>query len=287
MKVTFIFIRHGQGCHNIISDLYKKKLIRLNDALDFTGQSKNKELALIDPELTTVGINMTKKNAGVLKKVLEKRNVRNIDLFLSSGLIRTIETAYYTKKIFGYNDKMIYPVPFLREIDESSKDPKSKKSREVIDTIPSYAMKSLSLQKKHLEDEGILKEISFDYLDPTLRHEPGDINDFVHWFLSSELFKRTRMEKRLDVDTDSQDLTVMAFTHAGVLSNFTHEGFYNNSGFILNLDTKNPVDKKVDILLKDMKKEGLFTDYGSIHPENYCELPKCGQLCSKMVRNTM
>lgn len=282
MKITFIFIRHGQGCHNIISDLYKKKLLRLNDALDLTGQSKNKELALIDPELTSVGINMTKKNAGVLKKVLDKRNIHNIDLFLSSGLIRTIETAYYTKKMFGYNDKLIYPVPFLREIDESSTDPKSKKSREVIDTIPSYAMRPLSSQKKYLQDEGILNEVSFDYLDPTLRHEPGDINDFVHWFLSSELFKRTKMEAK-----DPSSLTVMVFTHAGVLNRYTLEGFYNNSGFVLTLDTKDPLGKKVDILLKDMKKEGLFTDYGSIHPENYCEFPKCGQLCNKMKRSTM
>lgn len=281
MNIRFIFIRHGQGCHNIITGLKNGGFLRYNDALDFMGQGIKKELALIDPQLTNVGINITKKNAKVLKKVLENRNIKKIDLVLSSALIRTIETAFYTKRVFDYN-KRIYVSPFLREVDESSKNPKSEKSRQVIDTIPAYAMKPVSVQQSYFVGEGIIDHISYNYLDPHLRKEPGDITDFINWFLSSRLYKKKLIELN-----GVNELNILVFTHAGVMHNFTGEGYYNNSGFIVEVDELGKEIKR-ESLLKEMKKESLFTEYHKVDPTMYCEKEeniqnRCGELCNKLI----
>lgn len=272
--IRFIFIRHGQGCHNVIGTFYKKGLFKYNDVLDLSGKSVKKELAMIDPELTSIGVGATKKNARILKKVLEKRNINKIDLFLCSTLLRTMETGFYTKRELGGNDKKIYVCPFLREIDESSDNPKSESSRQVIETVPEYAMKPVEMQQRHLQENGILGHISFNYLDPNLRKEPGDIKDFINWLFSSKLFRKV---------SGGEDINIVAFTHAGVLKHFMKEGFYNNTGFILELDNTGQEIRR-ESLVPEMTSTGLFTDYEKINPRMYCEEEnnRCSQMCDKL-----
>lgn len=95
LKVQLIFIRHGYSCANIVKDSgYKREV--------FTSYP--------DPELSLIGLNLSKENGKKLKQELRKRDVK-IDFIASSSLIRAIETAYY---IFG-KKQPIYTVPYVAE----------------------------------------------------------------------------------------------------------------------------------------------------------------------------
>jgi len=214
-NINFVFIRHGQGCHNLISLLNDKKL-----------------KTPIDPQLSDIGFNHTKKNAKILETQLKYKSINKIDLVVCSPLIRTMETAFLTSQEMTNSTKKIYVVPFLREIDEMSSDVKSAKSRKVIDTEPSYAMLPLDVQKEYLQKQGILSYFNFDFVkDDTLRKEPGDINDFIKWIDTTKL-----------LDTKESTFNILAITHAGVMRRKTHRGYYNNLGFILKFVNSYPDD---------------------------------------------
>ncbi len=292
--MNFIFIRHGQGCHNLLSPLYKAKLLRYNDVFDLSNE--NGKMPMIDPELSIEGVHNTIRNAKILKKELKKHGISNINIVLSSPLLRAMETAYYIKREFKNLDgkdtstegdgslrstftdgdgnrpcsgdlRGIYVAPYLREIDESGTDPKSKSSRAIIDTVPAYAMKPLDIQKKYLMSEGILDQFNFDYLDLNLRKEPGNINDFINWFKNSI---GNHIQKGVN-------LNILVVTHAGVLSHATNKGFPNNTGFIVN--------NKGEIQILDQKQ---FILGDQITKEKVCSLGntpgegRCSSICKLM-----
>lgn len=274
-KLNFIFIRHGQGCHNVISPLVQSKLIRYNDAINFS-KPKGK-FPIIDPELTMIGLLSTIQNAKFLKNMLaSKHKISEIHLVISSPLIRAMETAYYTKREFekdaGKDDHLlIYVAPYLREVDESSDDPKSKSSRKVIDTIPAYAMIPLNNQMNYLKEEGILTHYNFDYLDSTLRSEPGSISDFLNWLENSKL-----LPTKLEISKMPQ-VNVLVVTHAGVMHNHTGESFPNNGGFIKTITGEN--DPIITILDNEKFRPVMKIGEKSLCPSKE-ETSRCNSICT-------
>lgn len=272
-KLNFIFIRHGQGCHNVVTPLVKAKLIRYNDAMNLS--KPEGKFPIIDPELTTIGVISTIQNAKVLKKMLTQQGITDIHLVVSSPLIRAMETAYYTKRELAAVDTKrelpIYVAPYLREVDESSSDPKSKSSRKVIDTIPAYAMIPLKNQMNYLKEEGILEHYNFDYLDPTLRTEPGDISNFFNWLENSKL-----LPTKLEI-AKIPEINILVVTHAGVLHNHTGESFPNNGGFI---ETINGVNDPVIKILDNKKfKPAMKLGEKSLCPSMH-ETSRCNSICT-------
>ena len=289
-KLNFIFIRHGQGCHNVVAPLFQAKLIRYNEAMNFS--KPEGKFPIIDPELTTIGVISTIQNAKVLKKMLVQQGISDIHLVVSSPLIRAMETAYYTKREFERElavvdtkreferelaavdtkrELPIYVAPYLREVDESSGDPKSKSSRKVIDTIPAYAMIPLKNQMNYLKEEGILEHYNFDYLDPTLRTEPGDISDFFNWLENSKL-----LPTKLEI-SKMPEINILVVTHAGVLHNHTGESFPNNGGFI---ETINGVNDPVIKILDNKKfKPAMKLGQKSLCPSMH-ETSRCNSICT-------
>jgi hypothetical protein len=143
-----------------------------------------------------------------------------------SPLIRSMETAYFMTRKWKNPPKKIYVFPLLREIDESSTDKYSKKSLKTMETTPSYSMKTINEQKKYLESIELLDFFDFSFVESNLdlRKEPGDIVKFINWFNN---FYVSNIRPR-------NNLNVFVVTHAGVLKDYSNEGFYNNSGFVLN-----------------------------------------------------
>lgn len=275
-KINLIFIRHGQGCHNVIKPLRDAKLLRYNDAMSLSTPSTNSDIPLIDPHLTIEGVNNTIKNAKILKTILkDDHDINNIDIVLCSGLIRAMETAFYAKREFerDSNPLDIYVVPYLRELDESSDDPKSPSSRKIIDTIPAYAMLPVQDQIRYLKSEGINAHFNFDYLDPDLRREPGDINDFLDWLNNTNILMQFTSKKQLNI---------LVVSHAGVLKHYTNGSFPNNTGFLETIF--NNGDSKIT-----MFDQSKFVYNAPISSKLVCphgpESKRCNALCNVVLQD--
>jgi len=294
-NINFTFVRHGFGCHNAISGLMKSDVITVQDAMSFSGKTKVEgKTAMVDPVLTQVGVDASIHNGCVISKILKSINqilqseydvndndmkIDNIHVIGCSPLIRCMETAYYMTRNWVNPPSKIYVFPFLREIDEGSDNKYSLESRLTINKKPFYAMKSIDEQKKYLESLGILNFFDFSFVEmfKKERIEPGDISNFIKWFVSYFLKKRQLLET----------LNVFIVTHAGVLSDFVQkeEGFINNSGFIINThynhDTNNINVKKYVSLNSFLEYFNFYQDYKSTNlKEYYCPSNRCGQLCS-------
>jgi hypothetical protein len=292
-NINFTFVRHGFGCHNAISGLMKSNIITRQDAMIFSGKTKVEgKTAMIDPVLTQVGVDASIHNGCVISKILKSINqilqsnydvndndmqIDNIHVIGCSPLIRCMETAYYMTRNWVNPPSKIYVFPFLREIDESSDNKYSLESRVVIEQKPFYAMKSIEKQKKYLESLGILNFFDFSFVEmfKKERIEPGDVYNFIKWFVSSFLKKRQLLET----------LNVFIVTHAGVLSDFVQkqEGFVNNSGFIINTHYNyDNIDVKKYVSLNSfLEYFNFYQDYKSTNLiEYYCPSNRCEQLCS-------
>lgn len=208
MKVNYVFVRHGYGYHNALQEQ-----LRMSNFL-------------VDPELTLFGQTATEMNAFIIKGILASLGIDKIHTIACSSLIRCMETSLYMSRPLGIpRDSTIFVCPYLREVDESSTDKYSAQSRKVIDTIPSYQMKSIGEQKTYLSEQGILEKFDFRHVEHDLqaRDEPGDIAEFIQWFA-----------KRANPPAyHNGALNVLVVTHAGVLRDFAKQSFANNSGFVL------------------------------------------------------
>lgn len=293
-NINFTFVRHGFGCHNAISGLMKSDIITVQDAQSFSGKNKSALKPMIDPVLTQVGVDASIHNGCVISKILKSIDkilkssydlndsdikIDSIHVIGCAPLIRCMETAYYMTRSWVNPPSKIYVFPFLREIDESSNNKFSLESRITMDSKPFYAMKSIEEQKKYLERLGILNFFDFSFVEmfQKERKEPGDIGNFVKWFITYFLEKRKL----------SETLNVFVVTHAGVLSNFVNleEGFTNNSGFIINTkydhNTNDISVKKYVSLNSFLKYFNFYQDYKSTNlKEYYCPSDRCGDLCS-------
>jgi broad specificity phosphatase PhoE len=298
-NINFTFVRHGFGCHNAISGLTKSDIISVQDALSFSGKKQSVgKTPMVDPVLTQIGVDASIHNGCVISKILKSIDkilkssydlndndhdlkIDSIHVIGCSPLIRCMETAYYMTRSWVNPPSKIYVFPFLREIDESSSNKFSLESRMNMNSKPFYAMKDIEEQKKYLERLGILNFFDFSFVEEQslfqkLRKEPGDIGNFVKWFITYFLEK-----KQL-----SETLNVFIVTHAGVLSSFVNqeEGFTNNSGFIINTkyDHNNGVSIKKYVSLNSfLNYFNFYQDYKSTNQvEYYCPSDRCEELCS-------
>lgn len=278
-NVNFCFVRHGYSCSNALKPLVKNDVINIDD---------RKLLSNNDPELTPIGVDASTNNGCVIGKIIKKiytltdkqeLNIEKINIVGCSPLIRAMETAYYMTRKWNNPPNKIYVFPLLREIDESSDNKYSEKSRMVIDQTPGYAMKSINEQKAYLKQLGILDFFDFTFVEsfPGLRKEPGDIIKFISWFYDYFL---------PDIKHKG-NLNLFITTHAGVLKDFSDEGFVNNSGFLMN--TKTLFNKglftaelKHYISFNQFLPKFFFKDYSnSIYntKEYFCPNNRCGTLC--------
>ena len=300
MNVNFAFIRHGYGCHNAMSNLVNANVISSNDARNFLSNKYNsnelKLTPLNDPELTPIGVDASINNGCVISKILKSiykitgnKNLKidKMNIVGCSPLIRCMETAYYMTRKWNNPPDKIYVFPLLREIDESSSDKYSQESLDRLKTIPSYSIKTISEQKEYLRNLGILDVFDFSFVEsfPNLRIEPGDVRKFINWFNSYFIpFLKSK-----------NNLNVFIVTHAGVLKDFSNEGFVNNSGFLLNIkfnpeynpetnpQYKPKFDYKDYISFNPLLPNFFFKDYSNNElngKKYYCPSNRCGQLCT-------
>lgn len=309
-NINFCFVRHGYSCSNALSSLQKNNVITLNERRKFAGNSNEKDIQpLIDPELTPIGVDASINNGCIISKIIkslykltgkEHLKIDRMNIVGCSPLIRAMETAYYMTRKWNNPPNKIYVFPLLREIDERSIDKYSKESRRVIDTNPGYRMKSIQEQKSYLRKAGLLHFFDFTFVEQyeNLRKEPGDIIQFMKWFY----------KYFLPLIKYNGGLNIFITTHAGVLKDFSEEGFYNNSGFLINtLPTnvdygkgtlpsihKYGIGKTIPekyltfefkhyISFNNFLPKFFFKDYDkSVYngKEYFCPSNRCGQLCS-------
>jgi len=286
--VNMAVVRHGYGCHNAIRQLRKSNIIdKKVSMLDLD--------ILSDPELTPLGVDASIHNGCIIAKLLKNAakltnnqmfHIDRMNIVGCSPLIRSMETAYYMTRRWKNPPQKIYVFPFLRERDETSEDKYSAYSRKMIETEPSYAMKSIEEQKMYLQSEGILQYFDFSFVETSLgRKDPGDIEVFVNWFANMFLPR---------VQPNQEHINMMIVTHAGVINDFIGRGVVNNSGFLVNLeipvkttqiqDPKSFVTSTAnDIMLFDKYlPESFFDQYDNPRfntVDYYCPSGRCGKLC--------
>lgn len=282
MKINFAFLRHGHGCHNALGPLYKSGYIQRQDLDDFLNMK-------CDPELTQLGVDASLHNGCLVSKILkrmpnsiEEYSMNPVNVVGCSPLIRCMETAYYMTRKWQNPPPKIFVFPYLREIDESSKDPYSDKSRQKMANTPAYAMKSIADQKEYLQSRGILQFFDFSYVENNLRarHEPGNLFVFMRWFARKFVIPNKLETKR--------ELKVFVTTHAGVLKHFAEESFQNNSGVVVKTTFTEPsnIDFNGFVSLNDLlPSTSFFAQYN--HPEYnkeeyFCPSDRCGNLCSRL-----
>lgn len=273
MNVNFVMIRHGYGCHNALRNLYN------NDVIPTTENMQTLNI-YSDPELTPMGVDVSIENGKIISDILKDLDVKKINIVGCSPLIRSMETAYFMSRKWKNPPRKIYVFPFLREIDEHSNNKYSIKSRQVIDTTPSYSMKSIQEQKRYLTEAGLLDFFDFSFVENNLvdRKEPGDVKRFITWFTKNYLRNLSHFHKNVNV---------FIVTHAGVLKDYSKIGFYNNSGFVLNtsIDIKNQnIHYKNIVSLNDYLEPSFFKDYSNPNYGNinhFCPSNRCGLLCKK------
>ena len=285
----FIFVRHGYSCSNALGNLVQSKIIKASDAMALKSHKEVKTIfnsniqPLDDPVLTHLGVTASIHNGCVINKVFTQvYDINKINIIGCSPLIRAMETAYYMSRKWINPPTKIYVLPFLREIDEGSSDKFSNSSIEKINTTPGYSMKSLQEQKAYLDKLGILNYFDFSFVEafPEERLQPGDIKNFLKWFANYYL---PLVVEPVD------DLNIFIVSHAGVLRDFTHTGFVNNSGFIIDtrytsnfLKSKKLIPRSLVLLQQFLDKYNFFKDYTNqiYNQEYYCPSDRCGQLCS-------
>lgn len=288
MDINYIFLRHGHGCHNAIGPLKRKNVISNETAYKLVHEETPN---FTDPELTELGIDASIYNGCIVSKYIralknlppkERFDISTIHVVGCSPLIRCMETSYYMTRKWGNPPNKIYVFPFLREINESSSDKYSKESIQIMNTEPSYAMKTLKEQKEYLKSEGILDFFDFSFVENNWydREQPGDIKNFVTFFVK-KFVKKIKPIRQLNV---------FITTHAGVLRDFANEGFHNNTGFVLNTYVQDPIiayGKKLSLNSIPGFKKDIFYAYDTemtASSEYYCPSTRCGQLC-KYVKN--
>ena len=287
-KVNFIFVRHGYGCHNAASGLYKKNMITYE------------QTQIVDPELTDVGVDATIYNGCIIANRLREMGIQKIHMVGTSPLIRSMETAHFLTTKWKTPPEKIYVFPYLRELDESTlhtpddhiniqtiisnqvqqknktyhlKKKFSRQSRNVLNQYGAYAMKPIAEQQQYLRNVGLLDKISFRYNGGELREEPGDIDSFIDWF------QRNSMTSLIDNTNDTVNILVV--THAGVLLDFylTAKGeehsFFNNSGVVVNC-TFNLMNFKIDSVTPIELPPTFFKDYDTTKSLDYfCPSQRC------------
>ena len=293
MNVNFAFIRHGSGCHNVMTSLANNNIITVDQKNALLGIVPQKGITVMnDPVLTELGVDASIRNGCIISKILQSLyklkqnpdlNMDVINIVGCSPLIRCMETSYYMTRKWSNPPDKIYVFPHLRELDESSDNPYSLESKQRLNTVSAYAIKTLSEQKNYLKRIGLLEYFDFTFVEKFQqeRLEPGSISNFLIWFFKNFL----------PAFQVNKNLNVFVTTHAGVLHEFSKQGFVNNSGFVVNVKNKDS-NISVDTLISLNKylPKWFFNDYDNYNNVNYyCPSNRCEELCAltKVVPNTI
>lgn len=289
MKINFVILRHGHGCHNAVTPLARHSMISQAAAAVFSGKSNVQTRAFKDPELSEIGVQASLHNGCVVGKTLKRLPtivnspdfaIDKINVLGCSPLIRSMETAYYMSRKWTNPPQKIYVFPFLREINEADGvDKYSPESSRIMETVPAYAIKSIPEQKAYLQSVGILQYFDFTFVEKATsgRNSPGDISQFVQWFVTTFVPK---------INVPANKLNVFAITHHGVLYDYTRHSFHNNSGIVLNVDVNGAVvTKSKYVNLHSYLPSTFFKEYSSpkyVRSEYYCPSKRCGGLCQAL-----
>ena len=186
LGVRVIFIRHGYSCANIVKD---------------SGYIREIFTSYPDPELSQIGLNLSKENGKKLKNEIGKRGIE-VDFIASSSLIRAIETAYY---IFG-REQPIYTLPYVAE--------KGK-------TVDNMAL-DLNQQRKIISEKNALSclsdadcPIKFMFSDKSAGRSESNYKEFINWFsnnLDTILAQSQKWEP-----TNGALFTIAIITHSNFL----------------------------------------------------------------------
>ncbi len=278
MKFNFVFLRHGQGCHNIRVD----EILKPNELSKYKIDYEKNKHKYADPELSEVGVTVSEYNSCVVTKTIRalertyKIGLDKIHIVGCSPLIRSMETAYFMTRKWKTPPSKIYVLPYLREVDESSDDKYSKSALENIENQPSYMMKSIEDQKRYLKQKGIYQFFDFSFVEKDMqaRKDPGDIERFMAWFTLTFAPK---------MSTNVSPLNCYIITHAGVLRDYFDYGFYNNTGSVANVEidpkTGQVMELKKFNLTDYISKKDLYMDYMINKFENYCPSDRCNNIC--------
>ena len=309
--VNFIFLRHGNACHNVINKIGYKRV---------PGDINYK-----DPQLTHYGVDMSIWMGCLIKNMLkiisttdiegaeDIEDIEEIDIIGSSPLIRAIETAYFTTRNWNKPPNKIHIFPFLRELDENIfKFPElTKYSNKAIYNIPEYAIKTIPEQKEYLlQTFGKVRSSFFDFSSviefPEEREEPGDIERFIIWFYKNlnKIIKRDN-DNYSDNENYSDNYTtnnkqvynVLIITHAGVIRDYFDKLVSNNMGFVLNTSCIwnnipfSPIEEEPQIIINssfdieelfiDFEEKYKISQFFKYQPEHICgtDGTRCSKLC--------
>jgi hypothetical protein len=253
IPINYIFLRHGQSLNNSINDMFQNNIITKQD-IDILSSNNG---PLIDPVLSPIGKYSTVLNGAVASGVLQRDfNITTINMVGCSPLLRSMLSAYYSTRKWQSPPKVITVLPYLREIDESSNNKWSGKSKIIMNTTPGYMMKDILYQKRVLNQWGILSFFDFNLIEQyiTARSEPGDINNFINW--SSKIF----------VKKFNKPFNFYIITHSGVLRDYLQRNYSNNDGIIIKYmyqpnNNRYYLVKKTPLYLDREKK--FISDYSS------------------------
>lgn len=273
-RINFIFLRHGNACHNVLKNIMISNKNLIKDELK-------------DAVLTHYGVDTSIWIGCLIKNILKILNqldsnyqdIESFDYIGASPLLRSMETAYFMSNKWEQRPEEIFIFPYLRELDErifSLKTITKYSDPFIYNNVPQYSMKTINEQKEYLKNNFPDMNFNFSFVekDTTARERPGDVELFINWFYDE--FKN-KLNKNI--------YNILIITHAGVIKEYFNETVYNNFGFILPVT----IDKKENINLQkhlSLDIEECFTqdilEYLSYKTENICgnDQTRCIKLCS-------
>lgn len=275
-RINFIFLRHGNACHNIMKAVMSKK-----------PQGLDKEIK--DAQLTHFGVDFSIWSGCLIKNILKIMgslyknydDIEEIDIIGTSPLIRSIETGYYITKNWTNKPKSIHVFPYLRELDERIFNiiGFTKYSDPSIYNIPQYAVKKIDEQKSYLQNvlNDDMEMIDFTYVEKFKkeRESAGDINLFIKWFFDN--FKEKLVDKKI--------YNVVIITHSGVIREFFNKLVFNNFGLILPVFIKDgnlEIKKDMIVDIEELFPDDILKNVGYM-AKNVCGLGqnRCNIVCSE------
>lgn len=261
IKVNFVFLRHGYGCHQAA------------DTFGFSIED--------DPGLSKLGVDTTIVNGRSYMKNLKERNlIQKFDAILSSPMIRCIETAYFIKYLWKDSPKDIFVAPYLREIRNGYTYNSTQLDRY-------YPLKSIEEQKEYLKTIKINDSIKYYFVEKFQqeRKEPGDIIMFSLWF--AKHFKPFLPNKK--------EYNILVITHSGVLNHFYKGNYFINSGILKTFYIKqekiieNTDDKQIFINESFLKKgDMIYKENDRIfrNIDYICPSERCPNVCTVLSKNS-
>lgn len=186
LEIKFVFLRHGQSCHNLLARKY------------------NRHALFHDAFLSDTGVQRSITTGALLHE-----NFSHFDVIGSSPAMRAMETAMLMTR--EYAPKNIFTFPYLRECSCGPSDT----AKYIADAFPikPFYEQLKYLVKMYPKQSGVLND---RYSQTETRNEPGNILTFVKWFYENVIPSNTR---KLNVLIFCHSNVIREFTGSGVSNN--------------------------------------------------------------------